>query len=301
MSGIVNAFSIDVEDWFQVAAFAPYIRREDWDRLECRVESNVDALLGLLDRHEVKATFFTLGWIAERYPAMVGRVVAGGHELASHGYGHHFVGELGPKGFLEDVTRAKAILEDLGGVAVRGYRAPSFSVCASTLWAHDVLLESGHEYSSSIYPIRHDLYGMPHAPRFIHRRPNGLIEMPATSISLFGRNHPASGGGFFRLLPYPVSRWSIRHVNRVDRSAAVFYCHPWEIDVGQPRVAHADLRSRFRHYVNQAGLLGKLDRLLGDFSWTTVTATVDRWATPEVSAGMPTKSSHHDVFPIASR
>lgn len=274
MSDIVNAFSIDVEDWFQVAAFAPYIRREDWDQLECRVERNVDSLLGLLDSHGVKATFFTLGWVAERYPGMVRRIVSDGHELASHGYGHHFVGELGPDRFRDDVKRAKAILEDIGGCGVNGYRAPSFSIGADTLWAHDVLLETGHTYSSSIYPIRHDLYGMPDAPRFRHRRPNGLLEVPATSVRVLERNLPASGGGFFRLLPYSVSRWSLRRVNRVDRASAVFYCHPWEIDPGQPRVERADLRSRFRHYVNQSVLLAKLDRLLGDFRWDTVQHTL---------------------------
>jgi polysaccharide deacetylase family protein (PEP-CTERM system associated) len=274
MSGIVNAFSIDVEDWFQVAAFAPYIRREDWDRLECRVERNVDALLGLLSKHGVQATFFTLGWIAERYPSMVRRIVAGGHELASHGYGHHFVGELGRQRFTDDVRRAKGILEDVGGVPVTGYRAPSFSVNESTLWAHDALLETGHAYSSSIYPIRHDLYGMPDAPRFRHLRPNGLLEIPATSIRILERNLPASGGGFFRLLPYALSRWSLRRVNAVDGQAAVFYCHPWDIDVGQPRVREANLRARFRHYVNQKHTLAKLDRLLGDFRWGTVRAVM---------------------------
>ena len=270
MSGIVNAFSIDVEDWFQVAAFAPYIRREDWDRLECRVERNVEEMLELLARHHVRATFFTLGWIAERYPTMVRRIVAAGHELASHGYGHHFVGDLGPLGLREDVLRAKRTLEDVGGVFVGGYRAPSFSVGASTQWAHDVLLETGHRYSSSIYPIKHDLYGMPEAPRFAHYTKSGLLEIPATSIHLLRRNLPASGGGFFRLLPYHVSRWSIDRVNRLDGQAAIFYCHPWEIDPGQPRVSAASVKSRFRHYVNQGTMRRKLDRLLADFRWSTV-------------------------------
>jgi len=287
VSDIVNAFTVDVEDWFQVAAFASSIRREDWDRLDCRVERNVDVLLEQLERHRVTGTFFTLGWIAERYPAMVRRIVSAGHELASHGYGHHFIAELGPERFREDIVRAKAILEDTSGVAVLGYRAPSFSVSESTLWAHDLLQESGHQYSSSIYPIRHDLYGMPDAPRFVHRRPNGLLEIPATSIRWAGNNLPASGGGFFRLLPYPVSRWSIRRVNTVDAEAAVFYCHPWELDVDQPRVSQAPLRSRFRHYVNQSGLTRKLDRLLQDFRWTSISgAIVEPWLAGE-SAGAP--------------
>ena len=273
MSEIVNAFSIDVEDWFQVAAFAPYIDRKDWDSLECRVERNVDVLLETLDKHQVKATFFTLGWIAERYPAMVGRIVAGGHELASHGYGHHMIGELGPQLFREDVVKAKAILESLAGCEVIGYRAPSFSVGRDTLWALDILAETGHSYSSSIYPIKHDLYGMPEAPRFAHQR-SGLLEIPATSIRLGERNYPASGGGYFRLLPYPVSRWSVQRVNRADRQAAVFYCHPWEIDPGQPRMNQASSKSRFRHYVNQTRMLGKIDRLLGDFRWGTVAQVI---------------------------
>ncbi len=273
MSEIVNAFSIDVEDWFQVAAFAPYIDRKDWDSLECRVERNVDVLLETLDKRQVKATFFTLGWIAERYPAMVGRIVAGGHELASHGYGHHMIGELGPQLFREDVVKAKAILESLAGCEVIGYRAPSFSVGRDTLWALDILAETGHSYSSSIYPIKHDLYGMPEAPRFAHQR-SGLLEIPATSIRLGERNYPASGGGYFRLLPYPVSRWSVQRVNRADRQAAVFYCHPWEIDPGQPRMNQASSKSRFRHYVNQTRMLGKIDRLLRDFRWGTVAQVI---------------------------
>jgi polysaccharide deacetylase family protein (PEP-CTERM system associated) len=199
--------------------------------------------------------------------------VAGGHELASHGYGHHMVGELGPELFREDVVKAKAILESIAGCEVVGYRAPSFSVGRDTLWALDILAETGHSYSSSIYPIKHDLYGMPEAPRFAHQR-SGLLEIPATSIRLGERNYPASGGGFFRLLPYPVSRWSVQRVNRADRQAAVFYCHPWEIDPGQPRMNQASSKSRFRHYVNQTRMLGKIDRLLGDFRWGTVAKVI---------------------------
>jgi polysaccharide deacetylase family protein (PEP-CTERM system associated) len=284
VSGIVNAFSVDVEDWFQVAAFAPYIDRTSWDSLECRAERNVDVMLETLARRRVHATFFTLGWIAERYPGIVRRIVAGGHELASHGHAHHMVGELGPHKFREDVVRAKGILEDLGGVAVSGYRAPSFSIGRDTLWALDVLAETGHAYSSSIYPIRHDLYGMPEAPRFAHRRQSGILEIPATSIRVMERNLPASGGGYFRLLPYSASSWSIRRVNNVDRQAAVFYCHPWEIDPGQPRMAQANRKARFRHYVNQHRMLSKIDRLLGDFAWGTVRDTIARQATKQATA-----------------
>lgn len=264
---ITNALTIDVEDYFQVSAFAPYIRRSDWDARECRVERNVERILALLDARGVKATFFTLGWVAERYPQLVRRIVAGGHELASHGYGHQRASDLDRAAFHDDVARAKAILEDLGGVAVRGYRAPSFSIGERNLWAFDTLAETGHAYSSSIYPIRHDHYGMPDAPRFAHRVAGGLLEVPVTTVRLGGRNLPSSGGGYFRLLPYAASRWLIARVNREDRQAAVFYFHPWEIDAGQPRVPGIDARTRFRHYVNIARMERKLESLLDDFRW----------------------------------
>ncbi|BAL93759.1 XrtA system polysaccharide deacetylase [Rubrivivax gelatinosus] len=264
---ITNALTIDVEDYFQVSAFAPYIRRSDWDARECRVERNVERILALLDARGVKATFFTLGWVAERYPQLVRRIVEGGHELASHGYGHQRASDLDRAAFHDDVARAKAILEDLGGVAVRGYRAPSFSIGKRNLWAFDTLAETGHAYSSSIYPIRHDHYGMPDAPRFAHRVAGGLLEVPVSTVRLGGRNLPSSGGGYFRLLPYAASRWLIARVNREDREAAVFYFHPWEIDAGQPRVPGIDARTRFRHYVNIARMERKLESLLDDFRW----------------------------------
>lgn len=264
---ITNALTIDVEDYFQVSAFAPYIRRSDWDARECRVERNVERILAMLDARGVQATFFTLGWVAERYPQLVRRIVAGGHELASHGYGHQRASDLTPAAFRDDVARAKAILEDTGGVAVRGYRAPSFSIGEKNLWAFDTLAETGHAYSSSLYPIRHDHYGMPDAPRFAHRVAGGLLEVPVTTVRLGGRNLPSSGGGYFRLLPYAASRWLIGRVNRDDRQAAVFYFHPWEIDAGQPRVPGIDAKTRFRHYVNIARMERKLASLLDDFRW----------------------------------
>lgn len=264
---ITNALTIDVEDYFQVSAFAPYIRRSDWDARECRVERNVERILAMLEARGVQATFFTLGWVAERYPQLVRRIVEGGHELASHGYGHQRASDLDRAAFRDDVARAKAILEDLGGVAVRGYRAPSFSIGERNLWAFDTLAETGHAYSSSIYPIRHDHYGMPDAPRFAHRVAGGLLEVPVTTVRLAGRNLPSSGGGYFRLLPYAASRWLIGRVNRDDRQAAVFYFHPWEIDAGQPRVPGIDAKTRFRHYVNIARMEGKLASLLDDFRW----------------------------------
>lgn len=266
----VNAMSIDVEDYFQVAAFAPYIDRSRWESLECRVERNVDLILELLDRHGAQATFFTLGWIAERHPGIVRRIVAGGHELASHGYGHERVSDLDPQGFRSDLLRAKGILEDVGGTSVQGYRAPSFSIGRGNLWAHDVLAETGHRYSSSVYPIAHDHYGMPEAPRFAWKSPSGIVEIPPSSLKLLGRNLPASGGGYFRLLPYPVSRWSLRHINRVDGEACIFYFHPWEVDPAQPRIGNAGVKSRFRHYLNLDRMARRLDRLLADFRWHRV-------------------------------
>ena len=264
--------SVDVEDYFQVSAFAPHIRREDWDCLPCRVEKNVDLILGLLDESGARATFFTLGWIAERHPQLVRRIVDNGHELASHGYGHQRASELTPAAFRDDVTRAKRLLEDLGGVAVRGYRAPSFSIGRSNWWAVDALEEAGYVYSSSIYPVRHDHYGMPDAPRFPHR-PNGesgILEVPPTTLPLFGRNLPAAGGGWFRLLPYDVSRWMLRRVNAQDQAPCVFYFHPWEVDPEQPRQRGLPARTRFRHYLNLHRTQGRLRKLLNDFEWDRV-------------------------------
>lgn len=264
---ITNALTIDVEDYFQVSAMAPYIRRSEWDTRECRVERNVDRILALLDKHGTRATFFTLGWVAERYPQLVKRIVAQGHELASHGYGHERASDLSRVDFLHDVRHAKHLLEDIGGVAVQGYRAPSFSIGEGNLWAFDCLREAGYRYSSSIYPIKHDHYGMPDAPRFAHEVAGGLVEIPVTTLRMSGRNWPSSGGGYFRLLPYALSRWMIGKVNADDRKPAIFYFHPWEIDHGQPRVAGIDLKTRFRHYVNIDRMERRLDGLLGDFRW----------------------------------
>lgn len=264
---ITNALTIDVEDWFQVSAMAPYIRRSDWDTRECRVERNVERILALLDERQVKATFFTLGWVAERYPQLVRRIVDGGHELASHGHGHERASDLTPAALREDVGRAKQVLEDIAGVPVLGYRAPSFSISERNLWAFDTLAEAGYRYSSSLYPIRHDHYGMPDAPRFAHRRDNGLLEIPITTLRVRERNFPSSGGGWFRLMPYAMTRWIIRRVNAEDRQAAIFYLHPWEIDPGQPRVPGIDAKTRFRHYVNIGRTEGRLQQLLADFRW----------------------------------
>ena len=266
---ITNVMSVDVEDYFQVGAFENTIPRDDWGRWPCRVEANIERILALFQRHDIKATFFTLGWIAERYPAMVRGIVAAGHELASHGYGHQRASALTAAEFRADVTRAKLLLEDIGGNAVNGYRAPSFSIGGDNLWALDVLAETGHRYSSSIYPIAHDHYGMPDAPRFPYRpaQCTSLLEMPPTTVKWRGRNFPAAGGGFFRLLPYAASNWLIKRVNQDDKRPAMFYFHPWEIDPLQPRVPGAPLKSRFRHYVNLGRMEAKLDRLCKDFQW----------------------------------
>lgn len=269
---IRNAMSIDVEDYFQVSAFAPHIRREEWDSLPCRVERNVDLILDMLEEAGASATFFTLGWIAERYPQVVRRIVDCGHELASHGYGHERANDLEPEAFRADIVRAKHLLEDTGGVAVRGYRAPSFSISGRNWWAVSELEEAGYAYSSSIYPVRHDHYGMPDAPRFPHR-PNGetgILEVPPTTVSLLGRNLPAAGGGWFRLLPYEVSRWMLSRVNARDQAPCMFYFHPWEIDPEQPRQPGLPARTRFRHYVNLQHMHGRLRRLLRDFEWDRV-------------------------------
>lgn len=266
----VNAFTVDVEDYFQVSAFAPYIDRDDWGKRECRVERNIERILAMLDERGVKGTFFTLGWIAERYPEMTRRIVANGHELASHGYGHERASSQTPESFLSDIRLAKLILEDLAGQEVKGYRAPSFSISTGNLWAYDALEEAGYRYSSSIFPIRHDHYGMPDAPRFAHRVGHSLIEIPVTTVRYFGRNFPASGGGYFRLLPYAVSRSLFQRVNNTDQHSAIFYFHPWEIDYDQPRIPGINMKTRFRHYVNIGKMEGRLKRLLNDFNWGRV-------------------------------
>jgi polysaccharide deacetylase family protein (PEP-CTERM system associated) len=265
MPEIANALSVDVEDYFQVSALAPHIPRADWDRIPCRVERNVDTILSLFAESGARATFFTLGWIAERYPELVRRIVAEGHELASHGYGHLRIHEQTPAEFAQDIGRAKALLEDLSGTPVKGYRAPSFSIGPRTLWAFECIAQAGYRYSSSVYPVRHDLYGMPDAPRFPYRPRADLLEIPVTTAAVLNRNLPAGGGGYFRLLPYAASRALIRRVNQVDRRSAIFYFHPWEIDPAQPRVQGAGVKARFRHYVNLRRTEPRLRRLLRDF------------------------------------
>ena len=261
-----NALTIDVEDYFQVSAFDPIIPRADWDNLPRRVERNIDIILEMLDARGASATFFTLGWIAERHPEMVKRIARAGHEVASHGSSHFRASGQSPEAFALDVANSKRLLEDLTGEEVKGYRAPSFSIGSGNLWALDVLGEAGFRYSSSIYPVRHDHYGMPDAPRFAFRR-GDIVELPATTARLFNRNFPAAGGGYFRLLPYAVSRWMMNRVNRVDGASCIFYFHPWEIDPGQPEQDGVDFKTRFRHYTNLSKMEGKIRKLLADFSW----------------------------------
>jgi polysaccharide deacetylase family protein (PEP-CTERM system associated) len=266
-NSIKNALTIDVEDYFQVSAFAPYIPRDQWNSRECRVERNVERILHMLEEHKTQATFFTLGWIAERYPRLVQRIVDGGHELASHGYGHERASDLTEAAFFADIDSAKKLLEDLSGQEIKGYRAPSFSIGKGNLWAFDCLERAGYRYSSSIYPIKHDHYGMPDSPRFAHQIRTGLIEVPVTTARFFDRNWPSSGGGYFRLMPYAMSRWLLDHVNRVDRQSAIFYFHPWEIDAAQPRIDGINAKTRFRHYVNLHRTEARIRRLLADFKW----------------------------------
>lgn len=267
---LVNALTVDVEDYFQVSAFAPYIQRQDWGERDCRVERNVDAILSILDEAGARATFFTLGWIAERYPEVVRKIARSGHEVASHGYGHQRATEQSEAAFLSDIRLAKVLLEDLIDGEVKGYRAPSFSVGTQNPWAFECIERAGYRYSSSVYPIRHDHYGVPDAPRFAYRISEQLLEVPITTVRLFDRNWPAGGGGYFRLMPYAVSRWMLRRVNTVDGVPAIFYFHPWEIDHEQPRVAGIDAKTRFRHYLNLSRMQGRLRCLVRDFKWASV-------------------------------
>ena len=264
-----NAMTVDVEDWFQVQAFAGSIPRHDWDGLPRRVEANTDRFLAMFAAAGARATFFTLGWVADRHPGLVRRIVAAGHELASHGYAHRLAHEQTEAEFRADVGRARRLLEDVGGVHVRGYRAPTFSINKQNPWAFGVLADEGYAYSSSTYPIRHDLYGMPDAPRVPHRVAGGrLLEIPMTTLRVAGRNLPCAGGGYFRLLPYALFRAGLRRAGR--EQAGMFYTHPWEIDPGQPRNEAAPRMARFRHYVNIGRTERRIERLLQDFTWDRV-------------------------------
>ena len=283
---ILNGMSVDIEEWFQVGAFEKVIDHAEWDSLGSRVEANCDAILELFAQAQVRATFFTLGWIAQRHGAMMRRIADAGHEIASHGWDHARVFTMDAKAFAADLARTRAVLEDACGQSVIGYRAPSFSIDARTPWAHAVLAEQGYAYSSSVAPIVHDHYGWREAPRFAFLPVTGsaLLEIPVTTAEMRGWRMAAGGGGFFRLLPYGVSRWAIARVNARDRQPAVFYFHPWEIDPDQPRQHQAPLRSQLRHYTNLSAMRAKLARVIGDFAWgrmdmvaETLARTAQRW------------------------
>ena len=268
---ITNAITIDVEDYFQVSAFEHSIDRKTWDSLEHRVARNMDRIFEIFSENNVKATFFVLGWVAERYPEVVKKIIANGHELASHGYGHQRVSDMSREQFKSDIVLAKNILEDISGQAIKGYRAPSYSIGEKNIWALQILAETGHEYSSSIYPIEHDHYGYPAAPRFVFKdEKTGLIEIPITTMKMANRLFPAGGGGFFRFYPYFLSRWAINRVNNQDFQPTVFYLHPWELDPGQPRQHNISAKSRFRHYLNLDKTEERLKMLLSDFEWDRV-------------------------------
>lgn len=265
----VNGLSVDVEDWFQVGAFENVIQRGSWDGLSDRVERNCDAILEMFAEAEVSATFFTLGWVAQRHPALMQRIAAAGHEIASHGWDHQRVFRMDRASFTADLERSRKTIEDASGVRVTGYRAPSFSIDQRTPWAYMALEEQGFTYSSSVAPISHDHYGWREAPRFAFRPLawSSLLEIPVTTAEFAGKRLAAGGGGFFRVLPYGFSRWAIRQVNQRDGRPAVFYFHPWEIDPEQPRVTAATLRSRLRHYTNLDVMAEKLRQLVRDFAW----------------------------------
>jgi polysaccharide deacetylase family protein (PEP-CTERM system associated) len=278
---IVNAMSVDVEDYFQVSAFDRVVSRAGWDGFESRVVSNTQRVLDLFERAGVRSTFFVLGWVAERFPTLIRQIAAAGHEIASHGYHHQLLYTLTPAQFREDVRLSKAVLEQVSGSPVFGFRAPSYSIIESSLWALDILVEEGFVYDASIFPIHHDRYGIPNAERHahvLHRRSGILIEMPASTVRLGRVNLPIAGGGYFRLLPYAWTRWGIDRVNRLERKPVVFYFHPWELDPGQPRFA-VGRASRMRHYTGLGRTPDRLRRLLSEFQFTSVAAVLDFHAT----------------------
>ncbi|MGQ0734877.1 MAG: XrtA system polysaccharide deacetylase [Acidobacteriota bacterium] len=264
--------SVDVEDYFQVSAFDGIVSRSSWDQIPSRVCSNTERLLDIFDEFSVQSTFFVLGWVADRHPRLVREIATRGHEVASHGYAHRLVHRQTPVGFRDDVRSAKRLLEDASGMAVEGYRAPSFSITARSLWALEILIEEGYRYDASVFPIRHDRYGIPTAPRHSHcvqRSCGTLIEVPASTVRIGPWNLPIAGGGYFRLFPYAWTKWGIARLNALERQAAVFYVHPWEIDPAQPRLPVRGL-GRLRHYHNLHKTERRLRTLLEDFSFGTI-------------------------------
>jgi polysaccharide deacetylase family protein (PEP-CTERM system associated) len=274
---IVNAMSVDVEDYFQVSAFDRHVSRATWESFQGRVVANTQRVLDLFDAAGVRSTFFVLGWIANRYPALVREIADRGHEIASHGYHHQLLYGLTPDQFRDDVRTAKSTLEQITGTPVIGFRAPSFSIVESSLWALDILVEEGHSYDASIFPIQHDRYGIPDAPRHVYtmqRRSGTLVEVPGSTVQVGGVNLPIAGGGYFRLLPYGWTRWGMRRVNRTERQPVVFYFHPWEVDPDQPRF-DVGTASRIRHYTGLRSTMSRLTRLLRDFRFDSVAQVVN--------------------------
>lgn len=272
-SPVVNAMTVDVEDYFHVSVFDGLVPRHKWEGMESRVCANTERLLEIFGETGLRATFFVLGWVAERFPYLVRAIADQGHEIASHGYGHRLVYDLTPRAFREDLRRAKGVLESAGAARVYGYRAPSYSVTPRSLWALDVIIEEGFLYDASIFPIHHDRYGIPISPRHPYqvRRGTGLLEAPGSTIKWGPFNLPVGGGGYFRILPYAWTRWGIRRLNESERSPAIFYLHPWEIDPGQPRL-QAPALGRFRHYFNLGKTEQRLRALIGDFKFSTMMA-----------------------------
>lgn len=274
MNEMTNAMSVDVEDYFQVSAFESHVDRKNWEHMDSRIERNIELILTKFSEHNVLATFFVLGWIAERYPQMIRKIIDSGHEIASHGYSHTRVTQQNQRQFREDIVKTKKLLEDIGGVDVQGYRAASYSIVSTNQqWAHEELELAGHKYSSSIYPIHHDLYGIPDASRYPYKPGNGdLLEIPISTIQFMGKRFPCGGGGFFRLFPYKLSKSMIDYVNKREAQSCVFYFHPWELDVNQPVVSGLNIKTRFRHYLNLNRMEFRLEQLLKDFKWSRMDA-----------------------------
>ncbi len=296
-SSITNYLTIDVEDYFHVSAFEKISPPETWAGRECRVESNTDLILRILDEYGIKATFFILGWVAERYPQLTKKIARQGHEIACHGYLHQRLSLQDREIYRNDIRKAKEILEDQTGSAVLGYRAPSYSITRETSWAFDELIEAEFKYDSSIFPMKHDFYGIPDWPRFsgyavkteqgwkssdtVLPDQLSIYELPITTLKLGCKNLPIAGGGYFRLLPYAATRWGLKRINQQDQQPFVFYLHPWEFDPQQPRMAGASVKSRFRHYLNLGKTEGRFRRLLDDFRFGPIVEGIDQLAIDE--------------------
>ncbi|RPI77861.1 MAG: DUF3473 domain-containing protein [Desulfobacteraceae bacterium] len=272
---MINALTIDVEDYFQVTAFENCIRPDDWGYYPLRVAGNTLRILDILDEWSVKATFFILGWVAEKMPALVREIQKRGHEIACHGYNHQLIYRIGRNEFRKDIRKAKHLIEDIGGARVCGYRAPSYSITKKSLWALDILVEEGFDYDSSIFPIKHDIYGIPDVNRFvgaIRTAAGTILEFPLSTLRIkvanLEYNLPVAGGGYLRLLPVWFIKQALNHINRCERQSAVIYFHPWEIDPKQPRIKNAPLKSRLRHYLNLDKTTLKIKYLLHHFQFS---------------------------------